>query len=146
MLRGKSFGLPLDVSSGGDMGHTKTAAFRTRPTATAAVLAALYGFMPPAHAGVLPNGGHFVAGSGSIGGTANSMTIDQTTSRGVIDWNSFSIGSGSRVAFHNGNGATLNRVTGGDASAIYGTLSATGSVYLVNPQGILIGPKGEVTT
>jgi len=102
--------------------------------------------MPPAHAGVLPNGGHFVAGSGSIGGTASSMTIDQTTSRGVIDWNSFSIGGGSRVVFHNGNGATLNRVTGGDASAIYGTLSATGSVYLVNPQGILIGPKGEVTT
>lgn len=96
--------------------------------------------------GPLPSGGRFIAGSGSIGGTGTSLTINQTTSRGVIDWTQFSIGSGNRVTFANGNGATLNRVTGGDPSAIYGTLSATGSVYLINPQGILIGPRGVVST
>ena len=97
-------------------------------------------------AGPLPSGGHFTAGTGSIAGTATSLTINQTTSRGVIDWSHFSIGSGNSVTFDNGTGATLNRVTGGDPSAIYGTLSATGSVYLINPQGIVVGPTGVVST
>lgn len=101
---------------------------------------------PAQAAGPLPSGGHFIAGSGSIGGNAGVLTIDQSTNRGVIEWSSFSIGGGNRVTFNNGAGATLNRVTGGDPSAIYGTLSATGSVYLINPQGILIGPSGVVST
>jgi filamentous hemagglutinin family protein len=94
----------------------------------------------------LPGGGNFVLGSGSIGGGGQALTINQTTSRGVIDWTSFSIGSGRQVTFSNGNGATLNRVTGGEASVILGQLSATGSVYLVNPQGVLVGPGGVVAT
>ncbi|SAK85864.1 filamentous hemagglutinin-like protein [Caballeronia glebae] len=94
----------------------------------------------------LPSGGQFVAGSGTIGGGAQALTINQTSTRGVIDWNSFSIGGGRQVTFNNGNGATLNRVTGGDASVILGQLSATGSVYLVNPQGVLVGPGGVVAT
>lgn len=97
-------------------------------------------------AGTLPSGGHFVAGSGSMTGNANALTINQTSSRGVIDWNSFSIGNGNRVTFENGNGATLNRVTGGNTSFILGKLCATGSVYLINPQGIVVGANGVVST
>jgi filamentous hemagglutinin family protein len=97
-------------------------------------------------AGPLPGGGHFVAGSGSINSGSNSVTITQGSARGVIDWNSFSIGSGRLVTFNNGTGATLNRVTGTDQSAILGTLSATGSVYLINPQGVVVGPTGVVAT
>ncbi|MCC8395398.1 filamentous hemagglutinin N-terminal domain-containing protein [Paraburkholderia sp. MMS20-SJTR3] len=37
-------------------------------------------------------------------------------------------------------------MTGNDVSAIFGTLSGTGSVYLVNPHGILIGRNGVVST
>ncbi|MGG1945967.1 filamentous hemagglutinin N-terminal domain-containing protein [Trinickia sp. NRRL B-1857] len=97
-------------------------------------------------AGPLPIGGQFVAGSGSINGNATSLTVNQTSTRGVIDWNSFSIGSGNQVNINNGNGATLNRVTGGALSSILGTLSSTGSVYLINPQGIVIGRSGVVST
>jgi filamentous hemagglutinin family protein len=98
-------------------------------------------------AGLLPGGGHFVAGSGSISGGATALTIIQPgSSRGVIDWNSFSIGNNNRVTFNNGTGATLNRITGGDPSVIIGTLSATGSVYLINPQGIIVGPSGVIST
>ena len=97
-------------------------------------------------AGPLPQGGRFVAGSGSITGNTTSLTIDQTSSRGVIDWNSFSIDSGHRVRIENGTGATLNRVTGPMPSWIFGTLQATGSVYLINPQGIVIGKSGNVST
>jgi filamentous hemagglutinin family protein len=97
-------------------------------------------------AGPLPSGGHFVAGTGSISGNSTSLTINQSSNRGVINWNSFSIGSGNHVSIMNGTGATLNRVTGGNLSSILGTLSATGSVYLINPQGILIGRNGIVST
>nr|WP_235527599.1 filamentous hemagglutinin N-terminal domain-containing protein [Burkholderia sp. Leaf177] len=104
--------------------------------------------IPAAHAaGPLPGGGHFVAGAGSISANANAMTITQAAgSRTVIEWNSFSIGNGNKVKFDNPNGATLNRVTGGNQSVILGTLSATGSVYLINPQGILVGQNGVIST
>ena len=97
-------------------------------------------------AGALPQGGQFVAGAGSISATATSLTIKQTSNRGVVDWSSFSIGSGNPVTINNGAGATLNRVTGATATSILGTLSATGSVYLINPQGIVIGGSGVVST
>ena len=94
----------------------------------------------------LPKGGQFVAGSGSISGGGQSLTINQTTSRGVINWSSFSIANGRAVMFNNGSGATLNRVTGGDPSVILGALNASGSVYLINPQGVLVGPTGVIAT
>jgi filamentous hemagglutinin family protein len=110
-------------------------------------LAAWCATVPSAYAaGPLPRGGQFVAGSGTINGSGTTLTIDQLSARGVIDWSSFSIGNGSAVNFNNGNGATLNRITGSDASMILGKLSATGSLYLINPQGVLIGPRGVVTT
>jgi hypothetical protein len=37
-------------------------------------------------------------------------------------------------------------VTGGSPSAILGSLNATGSVYLINPQGVLVGPTGIIST
>ncbi|MGF6837685.1 filamentous hemagglutinin family protein [Paraburkholderia youngii] len=98
-------------------------------------------------AGSLPRGGRYVAGTGTIAGQGNSLMITQPGStRGVIDWSSFSIGRHNRVTFDNGTGATLNRVTGGSPSAILGMLSATGSLYLINPQGIVVGPSGVIST
>lgn len=98
-------------------------------------------------AGVLPQGGRYVAGAGTIANQSGGLVITQPGStRGVIDWNSFSIGRNNSVSFDNGSGATLNRVTGGSPSAILGRLSATGSLYVINPQGIVVGPSGVVTT
>ena len=99
-------------------------------------------------AGPLPQGGAFVAGQGAISSSAATLTVTQPvmSPRGVIDWRSFSIGRGNTVVFNNGSGATLNRVTGEDRSLILGKLTATGSVYLLNPQGVVIGPTGVVTT
>ncbi|MBP2232454.1 filamentous hemagglutinin family protein, partial [Azospirillum agricola] len=100
----------------------------------------------PLSAQTLPTGGGFVAGSGGIATTGATMTVTQQGSRGIVNWNSFSIGQGAKVAFENGSGATLNRVSGGNPSAIAGSLTATGSVYLVNPAGVVVGPTGTVTT
>jgi hypothetical protein len=71
--------------------------------------------------GVLPQGGRYVAGAGTIAGDGNRIVVTQPgASRGVIDWRSFSIGKNNTVIFDNGAGATLNRVTGGSPSAILG--------------------------
>ncbi|MBV9568237.1 MAG: filamentous hemagglutinin N-terminal domain-containing protein, partial [Hyphomicrobiales bacterium] len=125
-----------------------------RLIATLAASTALVGAATAAQAGtpaaipanMLPQGGHFVAGSGSIGTQGLTETITQTSQRGIIDFNSFSIGKSGTVKINNGVGATLDRVTGGSLSQIFGTLSATGSVYLVNPQGVVVGKSGLVTT
>src|ERR1700674_1516456 len=59
--------------------------------------------VPMAHAaGPLPQGGTFVRGQGAMSSGATSLTIEQSSSRGVIDWHSFSIGNGNTVAFNNG--------------------------------------------
>ncbi len=94
----------------------------------------------------LPQGGRFTAGAGSITGNEAQLTLRQSTARGVVDWRSFSVGSGRTVRIENGTGATLNRVTGDAPSTIAGTVSATGSVYLVNPQGIVVAAGGRIAT
>ncbi|WP_258187508.1 two-partner secretion domain-containing protein [Trinickia symbiotica] len=129
------------------MGHSRRLRRTALPALAPMLIALSFGMPGCAHAaGPLPSGGQFVAGMGSINGNAGWLTINQTSSRGVIEWNSFSIGGGNRVNFNNGTGATLNRVTGASPSSILGTLTATGSVYLINPQGIVIGSGGVIAT
>ncbi len=92
----------------------------------------------------LPASGHYVGGGGSFRSTVGGLTVDQKSTRGIIDWQSFSIGRGQTVQFDNGSGATLNEVTGSNLSRIAGSLKATGSVYLVNQNGIIVMPGGKV--
>ena len=91
-----------------------------------------------AHAGpALPTGGTVTSGSATIGAPASgTLTINQSSNKAIINWNSFSIGQGGTVNFNNGSGATLNRVTGSASSAINGNLHATGSVYATGNAGI----------
>jgi filamentous hemagglutinin family protein len=93
----------------------------------------------------LPTGGAFTNGTGSITTSADMLQVAQSSSKAVIDWQGFSIGAGRSVDFQNGSGVTLNRVTGLEGSVINGLLSATGSVYLINPQGVVIGPGGQIS-
>lgn len=89
-----------------------------------------------------PHGGRVVAGSASINSsTPDRMLIDQTSSNAIINWQSFSIGSGQSVQFAqpSSSSATLNRITGGSQSLIDGLLSANGQVLILNPEGVLFG-------
>ncbi|HEX4080912.1 MAG TPA: filamentous hemagglutinin N-terminal domain-containing protein [Rhizomicrobium sp.] len=99
-----------------------------------------------ASAAPLPTNGKYVSGSGAIRNSAGGMTIDQSGSSGIVDWQSVSIGQGKTVQFDNGSGATLNEVTGNNLSQIAGSLTTTGSACLVNPSGILVTPTGKVIT
>ena len=94
----------------------------------------------------LPSGGKVTSGQAQIATAGKATTINQTSNKAILTWDQFSIGQGGLVQFNNGTGSTLNRVTGTSVSSIDGRLSATGSVYLINPNGIIIGSKGIVDT
>ena len=98
-------------------------------------------------AAVLPTGGVVASGKASIAApSATTMVVNQSSTNAIINWQSFSIGQGDTVQINNGSGATLNRVTGPTISSINGLLSATGSVYLVNANGVIVGKTGVVST
>ncbi|RCW89008.1 MBG domain-containing protein [Paracoccus lutimaris] len=97
----------------------------------------------------LPTGANVVSGSVGIAtpGT-QTMVITQGSDRAVVNWNSFSIGTGASVDIRqpSSDSAILNRVTGDTGSNIYGRLTANGQVHIVNPNGIFIGRNGRVET
>ncbi|MCA1298105.1 beta strand repeat-containing protein [Stappia indica] len=130
-----------------------TNACRFRPNSGEAVSLAAFLLLTTAlvpHAAlageVLPTGGSFTNGNGTISRNGSRMDVHQSTGTGIVNWGGFSIGSGNQVHFDNGSGATLNRVTGNVPSRIDGSLTATGSVFLVNPAGVTVGSGGLVST
>ncbi|MFN3879843.1 MAG: filamentous hemagglutinin N-terminal domain-containing protein [Nitrincola lacisaponensis] len=110
------------------------------------ILAAASLAISGAHAADLPTNGTIVAGAGSISQTGSNMTITQSTSKMVADWQSFSIGQGSTVTFEqpSASSVALNRVLGSDVSVIQGALNANGRVFLVNPNGIMFSSTARV--
>ena len=100
---------------------------------------------PPAN--TLPTIGQIVGGAaaGSIATNGNAMTVTQSQQRLIANWESFSIGSAASVNFvQPSGGVALNRVTGSQPSDIFGKLNATGSVFLLNPNGVLFGSSAQV--
>ena len=93
-----------------------------------------------------PRGGEVTAGSGAITQTGNAVTIDQSSSRLAINWQSFNIGSHESVTFNqpSSQAIALNRILGQDPSTILGSLSANGQVFLLNPNGVLFGAGAQV--
>jgi len=96
----------------------------------------------------LPQNAQVKHGQIDINTQAGRMQIEQLSQMGIIDWQDFSIGSGERVDISqlNVDAALLNRVTGADPSKLYGQLNANGRVYVVNPNGVLIGPGARINT
>ncbi len=94
----------------------------------------------------LPSGGQVVSGDAGISANGGRLDVNQTSPTAIISWDSFSVGEAGHAHFNNGNGATLNRVRGNVESRIDGKLTATGSLYLVNPNGVAVGQNGTVET
>jgi filamentous hemagglutinin family protein len=97
-----------------------------------------------------PLGAQVVGGSATVQGQGTaSVTVKQTTDKAIINWNSFNIGAKEKTQFvqPSSSSVALNRVTGGlGPSQIYGSLSANGRIFVVNPDGILIGPGAKIDT
>lgn len=128
-------------------GHGKTTrskSMRQTLVAGSFVLMAL----PTLAADVLPTGGNVVAGALARPVSINNskMTIEQSSNKLAMDWQTFSIGKGNTVEFiqPSPSAIALNRVLGSDVSVIQGALKANGQVFLVNPNGVLFSPTAQV--
>lgn len=121
--------------------HTKTIAMH------ALAAAMLFAMATAANAqSVSPTGGVVAAGNANIVQTGNNTTISQSSSNVVINWQSFNIGADQSVQFvqPGSNSVALNRVLGADPSVIMGSLTSNGTVFLLNPNGILFGNGSSV--
>jgi filamentous hemagglutinin family protein len=96
----------------------------------------------------LPQGEQVVSGNASFSQNGNTLNINQTSDKLIADYNSFSISANEAVHFIQPSAASqaLNRVTGANPSNIFGQLTATGQIFLINPNGILFGPASHVDT
>ncbi|WP_096700651.1 filamentous hemagglutinin N-terminal domain-containing protein [Magnetospirillum sp. 15-1] len=112
--------------------------------ACTALSAASVAQAPPAAA--LPQNGTIAQGSGTIATSGTTMTVTQNSAKLVIDWSSFNIAAGEKVVFVQMDQLmqALNRVVGGQASVILGSLSANATVIITNPNGILFGNGAQV--
>ncbi|RZU46953.1 filamentous hemagglutinin family protein [Fluviicoccus keumensis] len=89
---------------------------------------------------------------GSDGKT--TVTINQTAKKAILSWDSFNVSADTILHFDqhlgtqgdgNNDWVALNRVgAGASMSRIYGQIQADGSVYLINPNGILFGAGSKV--
>ena len=94
---------------------------------------------------LLPSGGVVAHGSASFAQAGNTLTI--TNSNGtIINWNTFSIGSGYTTNFiqSSASSSVLNRVLSADPSILLGTLTSNGRVFLINPNGIYVGAGAQI--
>jgi len=95
----------------------------------------------------LPQGGQVIGGQATITQQGNNMDVNTSTDRTAINWHQFNVGPDNKITFNQpgGHSITLNRVIGGDASKIYGAITSNGQLILVNPNGIMFGPKSHVS-
>jgi filamentous hemagglutinin family protein len=102
----------------------------------------------PVSASANPTGASVVAGAATITRGGSTLTVNQASNRAIVNWQSFSIGAGetTQIRQPSSTSAILNRVTGANPSALLGHLTSNGQVYLINPNGIVVGPNGRINT
>ena len=95
-----------------------------------------------------PTGG--VVQSGAIGITqnANTTTINQTTQKGIVQWQQFNVGSQQAVQFNvpNSSASTLNKIVGPNPSQIAGKINSNGQVIIENQSGVMFLDGAQVNT
>ncbi|RYF78523.1 MAG: filamentous hemagglutinin N-terminal domain-containing protein, partial [Comamonadaceae bacterium] len=94
-----------------------------------------------------PQAGTVVGGAVTGGISGSTMTLNQSTQRAIVEWGAFSLATGKalNITQPGHRSVLLNRVTGiGQPSEIFGSISAPGHVYIVNPAGVLFGAGSQV--
>jgi filamentous hemagglutinin family protein len=86
------------------------------------------------------------SGSATATITGSTLQVKQTSANAILNWSSFDISAHGQVVFQqpNGNSIALNRIFEGSPSAIFGSLSANGQIYLINQNGFVFGSTSSV--
>lgn len=108
------------------------------------MICACLALMPQAFAN--PIDGVVSAGVATISSDAQTVTIQQTSAKAVIDWRGFDIAVNETTEFQQPSSAAiaLNRVNSGGASTIDGALKANGNIIIVNQNGVAFGKDAKV--
>lgn len=90
--------------------------------------------------------GSIVSGSGSISKNSNNTIVNQNSDKMIINWDNMNVAKNESLNFkQNGvNSAVLNKITSIDPTLIQGALNANGKVFIVNPNGVLIGNGAKI--
>lgn len=101
----------------------------------------------PVAANALPTGAQITSGSVSSAVNGATMTINQSSNKAIVNWNTFDVGSAAKVNINQpgSNAVILNRVVGNDPTQIHGQINANGQVMIVNPNGVVVGKDGAVS-
>lgn len=94
-----------------------------------------------------PTGLSVAAGQATLQQLGNLTQITNTPGA-ILNWQQFSIAAGETTQFiqQHANSQVFNRVVGGSASQILGSLQSNGQVFLINPSGVLIGQGASINT
>ena len=94
-----------------------------------------------------PTGPAVANGAASFATTGNTLTVTNTPGA-IINWQAFSIRPDEVTRFIQSGAASavLNRVTGVGQSAILGQLLSNGRVFLINPNGVVVGAGARIDT
>jgi filamentous hemagglutinin family protein len=94
----------------------------------------------------LPTGGKVVGGQATLQSSGSTLNVNQTSQRGVVEWDTFNVGSQAKINFNqpSASAVTLNRVMDMNASQILGRISATGQVFITNPNGVIFGANAQI--
>ncbi|MEY3496786.1 MAG: hypothetical protein RJA80_1009, partial [Actinomycetota bacterium] len=94
----------------------------------------------------LPTGANVVSGNVTISQEPGKLTINQTSSQAIINWDSFNLGSKASVYFNNNSttNSTLNQILDNYKSVILGSIYSNGKLFINNPNGITIGDSANI--
>ncbi|ESS73206.1 hemagglutinin-like protein [Methyloglobulus morosus KoM1] len=79
----------------------------------------------------------------------NTLKVNQHSDKAILNWHGFDVGKGNTVKFAQPSSSSiaLNRINQQtNASQIFGTITANGQIYLVNPNGFVFGKGSVVNT
>ncbi|MGH8445813.1 MAG: filamentous hemagglutinin N-terminal domain-containing protein, partial [Solimonas sp.] len=85
---------------------------------------------------------------GKTGDGRDLMTIQQTQQKALLDWERFDLQTNEVLEFQQqrADWIAVNRVHSTDASHIDGEIRATGRVFILNDNGVLMGKDARVNT
>jgi filamentous hemagglutinin family protein len=103
--------------------------------------------VPCANGSCGPNVPTFVSsGTATAQQSGKTLTVNQQTNSAALNWYSFNVSADGKVVFAqpSATAVALNRIYQASPSSIFGSISANGQIYLVNPNGFVFGPNSTV--